>query len=75
MTFNRDAEVCILHSRWDQQRTNTIAHLQRFCMSNRCQYTGRVLHPNEGSLDHAPTVYARRCRDQSRFDALRALRG
>ena len=19
---------------------------------NRCQYTGRVLHPNEGSLDH-----------------------
>ena len=34
-------------------------HVSRICArtirerdGNRCQYTGRVLHPNEGSLDH-----------------------
>src|SRR5664279_2248708 len=44
--------VAVNHAKVPKKRPKLCAKAIRERDGNRCQYTGRVLHPNEGSLDH-----------------------
>ena len=44
--------VAVNYAKVPQQRPRLCARSIRERDGNRCQYTGRVLHPDEGSLDH-----------------------
>jgi len=44
--------VAVNYAKVPKKRPKLCAKAIRERDGNRCQYTGRVLHPNEGSLDH-----------------------
>lgn len=44
--------VAVNYAKVPKKRPKLCAHAIRERDGNRCQYTGRVLHPDEGSLDH-----------------------
>ncbi|HEV2327316.1 MAG TPA: HNH endonuclease [Verrucomicrobiae bacterium] len=44
--------VAVNYARVPKKRPKLCARAIRERDGNRCQYTGRVLHPDEGSLDH-----------------------
>ena len=44
--------VAVNYARVPKQRPKLCARTIRERDANRCQYTGRLLHPDEGSLDH-----------------------
>ena len=44
--------IAVNYAKVPQQRPRLCARSIRERDGNRCQYTGRVLHPDEGSLDH-----------------------
>lgn len=44
--------VCVNYARVPQKRPKLSARNIRERDRNRCQYTGKVLHPHEGSIDH-----------------------
>ena len=44
--------VAVNYSKVPKRRPRLCAKAIRERDGNRCQYTGRVLHPNEGSVDH-----------------------
>ena len=44
--------VAVNYAKVPKRRPKLCAKAIRERDGNRCQYTGRVLHPNEGSLDH-----------------------
>jgi 5-methylcytosine-specific restriction endonuclease McrA len=44
--------VAVNYARVPRQRPKLCARTIRERDGNRCQYTGRLLHPDEGSLDH-----------------------
>jgi 5-methylcytosine-specific restriction endonuclease McrA len=44
--------VAVNYARVPRKRPKLSAHTIRERDGNRCQYTGRLLHPTEGSLDH-----------------------
>ena len=44
--------VAVNYAKVPKKRPKLCAHSIRGRDDNRCQYTGRLLHPDEGSLDH-----------------------